>query len=249
MKKRFVVGGCLAIAVIVSLFSHPNQLRASALHAETELSHWADTLVRQPNDPHYHTFYYDYRKSCFAVELALPHPATAVVFLGDSMTDEGNWTSYFSEKSVINFGIGGDTTTGILNRLDQVIDAKPKKIFLMIGTNDLCYNRAIPDIMTNYRRILTRLHQQLPDTQLYIQSVLPFNEQIFPSNGLRSNANILLLNREIRRMAREFNDPYIDMVPAFSNPDGRLPAELTSDGLHLNRRGYQVWQKQIESRV
>lgn len=130
-----------------------------------------------------------------------------------------------------------------------MIAQKPSKIFLMIGTNDLCYGRSVPNIVANYRQILERLHGELPDTEIYVQSVLPFNETIFPSNGLRTNRNIELLNVGIRRLAYDFRYPFIDLAPSLTGPDGQLPARLTSDGLHLSSAGYLVWREQIKGMV
>ena len=56
-----------------------------------------------------------------------------LVFLGDSITDDGNWDKLFPNLSAENRGIGGDSTLGLLNRLDQIIALQPSQIFLMIG--------------------------------------------------------------------------------------------------------------------
>ena len=170
-------------------------------------------------------------------------------FFGDSMTDEGDWQKLFPGINLVNRGIGGDTTLGLLNRIDQVIALRPPKIFLMIGTNDLCFNRSIADTLKNYDEILRRLHTSLPETKIYIESVLPFNDQIFPSHYLRSNENIKTLNVGIRQLAEKHHDPYLDLVPYFSDADGRLPAEYTIDGLHLNADGYAIWKEHIKEFV
>ncbi|MDR7869043.1 MAG: GDSL-type esterase/lipase family protein [Sporomusaceae bacterium] len=133
-------------------------------------------MVRRPEDSPYLTLHYRIRTLFFAID---PSPARPVVFLGDSITYGGDWEDLFPATLVENRGIGGDTTLGLLNRLDQVIALKPSQIFLMIGMNDLCYNRPIPEVIANYRRILGRFREELPDTKVYVQSVLPFNDRIF----------------------------------------------------------------------
>jgi lysophospholipase L1-like esterase len=68
----------------------------------------------------------------------------SIVFLGDSITDFFRVNEFFPGVYVINRGISGDTTDGVLNRLaESVYELSPSKIFLMIGTNDLG-NRAVP---------------------------------------------------------------------------------------------------------
>lgn len=163
------------------------------------------------------------------------------------MTDEGDWKKLFSGVNLVNRGIGGDTTLGLLNRMDQIIDLKPPKIFLMIGTNDLCYNRSIKDTIKNYDEILQILHTDLPNTAVYVESVLPFNDEIFPSRFLRTNENIQKLNVEIKKEAKKYQYPYLDLVNDFSDSNGRLPADYTIDGLHLNAKGYSIWKKSFKN--
>jgi len=209
---------------------------------EGNMYNYADDLSRGADTPHYLSLHYRLRKAYFNIET---HKADPIVFLGDSMTDEGHWHELFPKLNLVNRGIGGDTTAGVLNRIDQVTKLAPPKIFLMIGTNDLCFNRQIPDIIKNYDEILSILHQRLPNTKIYMESVLPFNDHIFPSVYLRTNENIKTLNVGIKKLAQLHNDPYIDLTKYFSDKDGRLPAEDTVDGLHLNEKGYAIWRDQL----
>ena len=48
-------------------------------------------------------------------------PSKSIVFLGDSLTDRAEWAEFFPDKRIINRGVGGDTTEGVLNRLDEII--------------------------------------------------------------------------------------------------------------------------------
>ena len=203
-------------------------------------------MVRQPDDPPYFSLHYRLRTAYFSVS---PSPKHSVVFLGDSITYGGDWSDLFPNSSAVNRGIGGDSTKGLLRRLDQVVALKPAQIFLMIGTNDLCYNRSIPKITANYQAILERFRDELPETAVYVQSVLPFNDTLFPENGLRNNDEISELNEEIKKLAQQYHYPFIDLTSAFIDEDGRLQKEYTSDGLHLNKAGYLQWRQQIQQYV
>lgn len=242
MRKTTII--CIILLTLSLLLWLP--LAGAAREGAALVNAWADSLVRQPGDPNYKSAHYVIRKLYFAID---PSPSHPVVFLGDSITYGGDWDDLFPNSPVENRGIGGDTTLGLLNRLDQIIALKPSQIFLMIGTNDLCYNRQIPAIIANYRLILSRFHSELPNTAVYIESVLPFNDELFPSRKLRTNANIVRLNAEIRKLAGEFSLPYIDLTPSFTGADGRLPTEYTSDGLHLSKAAYYVWRDQIKPLV
>jgi lysophospholipase L1-like esterase len=241
LKKRFMFP-LILFTLILYISTGWNTLTAKAHKNEEILYLWANDLSRKPDDPPYLSLYYRFRKAYFMVD---SHPNHPVIFLGDSITDEGEWSKLFPSSPVENRGIGGDTTLGVLNRLNQITASNPTEIFLMIGTNDLCFGRSIPEITSNYRLILTRFQTELPNTRIYIQSVLPFNDTLFPSRSLRTNKNINELNRQIKKLAKEYNYTYIDLTPAFTASDGRLPVKYTKDGLHLNDAGYWVWRKQI----
>jgi lysophospholipase L1-like esterase len=243
--KKTLIFFMLLFLLAVTIAPWP-PLTAMAHHSADKLNLWANDLVRQPDDPPYFSLHYRLRIMYFAIQ---PHKSNSVVFLGDSITYGGDWPKLFPGSPVVNRGIGGDTTLGLLHRLDEVIALKPAKIFLMIGTNDLCYGRPIPRIVANYDRILERFREELPDTQVYIQNVLPFNDNLFPSRGLRKNNEIAKLNEEIFRLATEYRYLYLDVASAFTGPDGRLPAKYTSDGLHLSDAGYLVWREQIRDLV
>jgi lysophospholipase L1-like esterase len=230
--------------ICIKIFSLGSGSYANNL--EKRIYNYIDDVSRGQNAPAYLSLHYRLRYLYFMIE---PHAKSPIVFLGDSMTDEGEWSKLFPNEHVVNRGIGGDTTHGVLERLNQIIDLNPPKIFLMIGTNDLCYNRSINSALDNYDQILATLHHQLPNTKIYIESVLPFNDKIFPSVYLRTNTNIEKLDIGIKKLAEKYHDPYIDMVDKFSDEDGRLPASDTTDGLHLNQKGYNIWQQQLDSYV
>jgi lysophospholipase L1-like esterase len=243
MKKILILLSIFAL-LLLSILMQNQTISATAEKEKSQFYSWSNDLGRKPSDPPYLTLHYRLRTLYFSID---PHDEHPLVFLGDSITDEGEWDKLFPNLSAENRGIGGDSTLGLLNRLDQVIALQPSRIFLMIGTNDLCYNRSIKDTLANYNQILAKLHERLPNTHVYVESILPFNDTIFPARGLRTNSNILQLNTGIKKLASQYNYLYIDLVPAFSGLDGRLPAQYTRDGLHLNDAGYQLWREQIKS--
>jgi lysophospholipase L1-like esterase len=66
---------------------------------------------------------------------------------------------------------------------------------------------------------------------------------------LRTNADIKLLNTYIRKLANKYNYPYLDITAPFTGNDGKLPSDETIDGLHLNKKGYNIWREQIQNYV
>lgn len=193
----------------------------------------------------YNSFYYRHRSSQFQI---LPRSGSEILFLGDSLTDEGEWIEIFQDLRIRNRGISGDTTDGVLARLGQVIECRPKKIFLMIGINDLLNEAKSPlAISQNYKAILATLQRETPATQVFIQSVLPVNSQLY---GMPiDNAKVTELNFYLQELTKEFSFSYIDVFTHLSDSQGQLDARYTLDGVHLNGSAYLVWKTVIEKYV
>jgi lysophospholipase L1-like esterase len=173
---------------------------------------------------------------------ALPIAPDDVVFLGDSITEGGPWEELFPDIRVRNRGIGGDTTGGLLRRLNQVTEGTPAKLFLMIGTNDLFRGDSEAEIVARIEQILERVKEESPDTELYVQSVLP------RAAGYRESVEGL--NARLAEIAVEMGTGWVDLYPAFLDSEtGAIRSELSNDELHLLGPGYILWRDQIEALV
>jgi len=162
-------------------------------------------------------------------------PVTA--FVGDSITAAGAWQEWFAGVDARNFGVDGETTDGLLERLDAVIESDPQTVVLLIGTNDLAERRGIERIVRNIESALVRLHQELPDARILLQSVLP--------RGREYAENIREINRHIWQFAATQRVHYLDLWPAMADADGELKTDYTDDRLHLNEAGYDVWLSEL----
>jgi lysophospholipase L1-like esterase len=126
--------------------------------------------------------------------------------------------------------------------MDEVIEAKPRKIFLLIGINDLSRGLPIPVILRNYRMIVDRIRKETPHTKLYIESVMPLNEAITKPDYLKNKKDsILNLNKGIKEIADQYNVPYINLHEIFADEKGDLKAALTADGIHPRPAAYVIW--------
>jgi lysophospholipase L1-like esterase len=173
---------------------------------------------------------------------AFPLVPDDIVFLGDSITEGGPWEELFPDLRVRNRGIGGDTSDGVLRRLEQVTRAEPDKLFLLIGTNDLYRGDSEDELVANIIEILDRLKQETPDTEVYLQSVLP--------RAADYRERIEALNARLAEVALEHGSEWIDLYPHFVDPEtGAIRAELSNDELHLLGPGYALWRDQIEIAV
>ena len=169
------------------------------------------------------------------------------IFLGNSITAGTDWAKLLSLPQAKNRGISGDITFGVLERLQEVIDRKPAKVFILIGINDV--SRNIPDevILSNYKKMVSRIRAGSKKTQIYFYTLLPVNSSFEKfKNHYGKDEHILYLNDEIRKFKAKKVE-VIDLYPAFLDKDNHLRAELTKDGLHLIPAGYQVWKTLLEN--
>lgn len=190
-------------------------------------------------DSSYANTYYQGRMELFNT---LPAPKNAIVFLGNSITERGAWSELLPGHNIMNRGIGGDNTFGVLARLDGIVKAFPKKLFLLIGINDL--SRALPKevILHNYDRIIQYITSRSPKTKIYVQSVLPLNEPLTTAAYLKNKKDsILQLNAGIQAIAVKYKLPYINLHEIFADTNGDLKKELTADGIHLRPSAYVMW--------
>lgn len=185
--------------------------------------------------------YWHQRASLFE---QLPIDSTDVVFLGNSITDGCEWGELFCGPQYKNRGISGDTTDGVLERLDAVTSGQPDKIFLMIGINDISRGRSIDSIAAGNREIIRRIHRDSPRTRVYLQSVLPVSDYYGMFQGHTKRwADIAPLNDLLRQVAQQENATFVDIYSHFVNPaNGMLDITLSNDGLHMLGPSYLKWR-------
>ena len=177
----------------------------------------------------------------------MPNRKGEIAFVGNSITEGGKWQELFQQKNIINRGISGDVTYGILARLDEVLESKPAKVFLLSGVNDM--KRGTPNevILNNFKRMIVMVKTQSPKTTLYMQSVLPVNEAMLPAISAQvKNSKINDLNQKLEALCKEMGVNYINLHPALADEKGSLKKELSIDGLHLRQASYVLWANELK---
>jgi len=196
--------------------------------------------------PEFSTYYYQ-KKSLFE---SLPDTKREIIFLGNSITDGGEWAELFKNEKIKNRGISGDITDGVLYRLDEVVSSKPDKIFIMIGINDLARGKTPDYVLVNYSKILAKIKETTPGTEVYIQSVLPVNDEFgMFVNHTNKSKEIIEVNKGLKKMAVNFEYTFIDLTNTFSDSKGKLKKEFSNDGLHLMGEGYLAWKSVIKKYI
>ena len=166
------------------------------------------------------------------------------IFLGNSITEFGDWQKLLNDQSVINRGIAGDNTFGVLARLEDVIIRQPSKLFIKIGINDISQNIPVEIIVKNILSIVERVKAKSPATKIYVHSILPTNDNVkkeYPE-AFNKNDQLRMVNGQISQNAKTNKFIYIDLDKEFKDKEGKLNVKYAeSDGLHLNEVGYQTW--------
>lgn len=188
--------------------------------------------------------YYDRRVSLFEL---LPIDENDIVFLGNSITDGGEFDELFCNENIKNRGITSDVIEGVENRLDQVLRGKPKKIFLLIGINDVSHKLSAKQIAAAYARLVDKIIVGSPTTKLYIQSIMPIDNDFRRYKNLFGTENVITeVNALLQKIATESGVTYIDLTSALADEQtGKLRKEFTNDGLHLTGEGYKAWADAI----
>ena len=178
------------------------------------------------NDP-----YYKHKKSQF--QMLSQNTKYTTVMLGDSITDEGQWDELLDNPLVQNRGISGDTTDGVLERLDS-INKSIKQVFIMIGVNDIMRGVSEDIVFENYKKILKFFQDK--NIEVVIQSTLYIGE----SRKQNFNPKIEKLNQKLEEFAKSNKIVFINLNPIFA-PQKILLKSFTKDDLHLNADAYKLW--------
>jgi lysophospholipase L1-like esterase len=169
---------------------------------------------------------------CLGGAKAESAPGPAVVMLGDSITAGTDWNALLPSFDVTNRGIPGDTTDGVLGRIDNIVAMHPRCVAVMIGINDLLSvkPKSVQQILGNYTAIIDRLSAS--GSTVIVQSTLVTSHQ-------SENTSVIDIDRTLAEMCREScRCLYLDLNSTIA-PTGAIPDSI--DGVHLGPTSYEVW--------
>src|SRR5882672_11695392 len=193
----------------------------------------------RPSQP---SSYWDEKKSFFDAFGSY----ASVVMIGDSLTDGAEWREMFPGVAVVNRGVDGDTTAGVLRRMDAITSTRARKAFVMIGINDFKEARTVDAVFNDYRGIVSRLNEG--GMRVFVQATLLCNEA--KAEWISCTAiqgRIRELNGRLAGLASP-NVVFVDINAGLAGAGGLKP-ELTYDGVHLNGEGYRIWRDEISKFV
>jgi len=178
-------------------------------------------------------------------------PVHLTILAGDSLSLWFPTELLPDGKNWLNQGISGETSQGLLKRLNIFDRTQPEVIFVMIGINDLIRGTSDAVILDNHQRIMSYLRRVHPKAEIVVQSILPHGGEEATWQGRDkllaiTNNRIRRLNDRLQRISAKKGVNFLDLYPLFTNTQGNLRQEFTTDGLHLNREGYIVWRSALQ---
>ena len=176
----------------------------------------------------------------------------SIVFVGNSITNMHDWWEAFGcNHQILNRGTSGGFTTEVLPHLEMILEGHPAKVFIGIGTNDVTSSEPAV-VAENIRLIITRIRKESPNTEVYMQSVLP-------STSGNRGARIVTLNNLVKPIVEELNKEYgkvtyLDVFNQLVGTDGISfktynGKSLAFDNLHPTVIGYGIWCNYIAPQV
>jgi lysophospholipase L1-like esterase len=190
---------------------------------------------RQPNIDPSAAPWYQARRSFFET---FPQHGR-LLMMGDSLTEAADWATMLPGIApIVNQGIPGDTTAGMLMRVDLANATNAQTVAVMAGINDLQLGAPVEQVFKRYQQLIDRL--AAPDRCIIVQSTL------LTRGHEPINDSVRALNGDLRKGCDEGRCKFLDLNPTLA-PAGELLPELTVDGLHLTGRGYALWRDALSS--
>ncbi len=216
MKKSIIV-----LIVITAFIGGSFSKKAISFFQKKPFIDWGDTL----------------NNNMRSIQDSIQIDTSSIILLGTSITAEFRANDFFRNFPLINLGIHSNRTEHMLNRIPNIVGAKPRKIFTEGGINDIAEGVPLEKIVSNFEKIIEITKQYSPKTKVCVQSVFP----VAGANA-KYQPQVIELNRLLKKLAAAKNIPYIDVFSRLLKENGLNPI-YTYDGIHLNYSGQKIWKE------
>jgi lysophospholipase L1-like esterase len=169
-----------------------------------------------------------------ALQQNLPIDTGAVIFLGNSIIERYPIQEMFGSPRLKNRGISGDLTLGLLDRVNDVVKQMPSALFIEGGINDFENDLSPQNTLNNFKTLVQRIKHKLPNCKIYVLAVMPVQRYV---------ADIQLYNQMLQKYCTTNQLVWIDTYSPFllqKTTETHANEALTTDGLHLNDKGYRL---------
>lgn len=173
------------------------------------------------------------------------------VFLGDSLSVclqsySGLDNATFLCRTSMSVGGVFNMESDGTNLVEKTKAAKPKKIYVMLGVNELIVPENKETVMLKFDQLINQLKTDNPEARIYLQSILPYSKAKEEGGRIKNNV-IYDYNESLLKMAEEKGIYYIDVYKAVTDKDNALRQDLTHDGVHMGEEGCKLWTNYLKS--
>lgn len=179
------------------------------------------------------------------IDQALPQVLGSILFVGSSSFT--NWKDVqedFPKYKIINRGFGGSSLTDLIRYAPDIIyPYQPKQIVIYCGENDFVSsgNANADTVFTRFSQLFEMIRREVPKAEILFVSIKPSPSRAkYMPEMVRANAMIKTFLK--KKSKSDYIDVYNKMLQADGSP---MPDIFLNDKLHMNRTGYNIWQKAI----
>ncbi len=241
MKKKIFITSFIILSFVLNLFLFISNDYPARIYNKF--------FLKASPPQNYPTYWMD-RNNTFNNELINPE---SIVFVGDSHIQLFETESYFPNSKTVNRGILGDDIIGLTNRIESILLKNPKLLVLEIGTNDL-NDHSSSEIFELYKKLLSTI--QLKKIKVIVTALFPLAENNYLTLRERQlqeceelNIRIEKINKSLLNFCAKNNIKFVNINPEFFNNKSGLVHFLNNDGLHLNKKGYQLWASALSKEI
>ena len=143
---------------------------------------------------------------------------------------------------VLNRGFGGAQISHVIYHFEEIIKPyEPKAIVFFCGTNDLTALKTPKETINDFKKFLSLVRNEFGNIKVYVIGIKPSVDRLYLDKEER------IFNSSIKLLASQ--DAYLEYIDVWDSmlaEDGsRMPELFIEDGLHMNKKGYEVWTKQV----
>ena len=171
-------------------------------------------------------------------------PKKAILFIGSStFTNWKDVQTYFPNHVIINRGFGGSSLPNVINYVpDIVFPYDPKQIVIYCGENDFTGGATPQVVVDRVKQLIELIRTKYPKVPLVYISIKPSpSREKYMPQMVEANAMIAKMVKKMKKVK------FVNTYNAMFNPDGTIMTDIfLKDNLHMNAKGYAIWQKIIE---
>jgi lysophospholipase L1-like esterase len=211
----YVLNLILAIMLVVTFMRYdvPKKIYDYLVKNRTPLTlNWTNTSIQRENFKYY------------------PSSPGKIVMVGDSLVQYVEWGELTGRGDILNRGIGGETTLDVLNRIDDIINLRPRQVFLLVGVNDILRDCPAETTVANYQQIVAKLASN--GIQIVCLSIIK-------TKNRAKNVIIDEVNQKVRLLEQGSNVSYVELNDLLTL-NGFMSIKYSYDGAHLSGAGYNA---------